>query len=212
MHARLLRPALALSAVTALVVATGATAAPNTLTLEDVKGDANLVNGQGFSPGTGNQSGPVQKADSDIVSMTLASTGTTKTVKGKKVFTCTGFTATLELAAPPAANMLYRVQAAGVGNPDMFWLQYSTATSGAGTNVRHNDGAAKTTPIPDAKIDGNKIIFTLTAKELKATSEKLPTFVMSNIGVDVRSNPAAVTAPQWDAIDRDADKSFSPCK
>ncbi len=42
-----------------------------------VKGDANAINGQSLQPGLGNNSGPVQKADSDIVSIALASTGTT---------------------------------------------------------------------------------------------------------------------------------------
>ena len=212
MRARLVRPSLALAAVAAVVLASGATAAPNTLTLEDVKGDANLINGQGFAPGVGDQSGPVQKADSDIISMTLASTGTTKTVKGKKVFTCTGFTATLELAAPAAANTLYRVQAAGIANPTMFWLQYSTAPTGTRTTIRHTNEADTTTPIADAKIDGNKVIFTVTEKDLKTTGEKLDKFSMSNVGVDVRTASGVLTAPQWDAIDRDDTKSFSPCK
>lgn len=212
MRARLTRPALGLAAAAAVVLATSASAAPNTLKLEDVKGDANLVNGQDFAPGQGDHSGPMQKADSDIISMTLASTGTTKTVRGKKVFTCTGFTATLELAAPAAANTLYRVQAAGVANPTMWWLQYSTAPTGTKTTIRHTNDADTTTPIADAKIDGNKVVFTVTEKDIKATSEKLDKFVMSNIGVDVRTASGVLTAPQWDSIDRDETKSFSPCK
>lgn len=212
MRASLFRPGVGLAVVAAVILASGASAAPNTLVLEDAKGDANLINGQGFANGAGDRSGPVQKADSDIHTVTLASTGTTKTVKGKKSFTCTGFTATMELAAPAASNMLYRIQAAGVANESMFWLQYSTAPTGKSTNIRHNDGTAKVTPIADAVIDGNKIIFTVTEKDLKATSEKLDKFVMSNIGVDVRTNSGVLTAPQWDSIDRDETKSFSPCK
>jgi hypothetical protein len=212
MRASLFRPALGVALVAAAVLAGGASAAPNTLVLEDAKGDANLVNGQGFANGVGDRSGPVQKADSDIIAATLASTGTTKKVKGKSVFTCTGFTATIELAAPPAANTLYRIQGNGVANASMFWLQYSTAPTGTRTTIRHTNDADTTTEIPAVKIDGNKVIFTITEKELKATGEKLDKFVMSNLGVDVRLASGVLTAPLWDSIDRSEDKSFSPCK
>ena len=212
MRARLIRPALGLAAVAAAVLATGATAAPNTLTLEDVKGDANAVNGQGVAPGAGDRSGPTQKADSDIVSVTFASTGTTKTVKGKKVFTCTGFTATLELAAPAGSASAYRILGGGVVNASQFWLQYSNSPAGKTTAIRHNDGAAKMTPIAEAKLEGNKVIFTVTEKDIKATGEKPATFTMGALGADVRTSTGAATVPSWDSLDPDDTKSFSPCK
>lgn len=212
MRARLLRPALGLTAVTALVLATGASAAPNTLVLEDAKGDANGVNGQGVEPGLGDNSGPVQKADSDIVSVTFASTGTSKTVKRKKTFTCTGFTATMELAAPAGSASVYRVLGVGNVNATQFWLQYNNPPTGATTTIRHNNGAAVTTEIAPAKIEGNKIVFTVTEKDLKATGEKLASFTMAGLGADTRSSTGAATVPSWDNIDEDDTKSFSPCK
>ncbi len=213
MRARLLRPAVALGAVTAAVLATTATAAPNTLTLQDAKGDANAVNGQGVAAGAGDHSGPVQKADSDIVSVTFASTGATKTVNGKKTFTCTGFTATIELAAPAGSAAVYRILGGGVKNADQFWLQYNNSPVGKTTTIRHNDGEAKTTPLgTEAALVGNKIVFTVTEKDLKAAGEKLATFKMSALGADVRSSTGAATVPSWDGIDEDDTKSFSPCK
>ncbi len=212
MRSRLLRPAVGLASVAALLLATGASAAPNSLKLTDVKGDANAINGQGVVRGLGDRSGPIQKADADIVSVTFASTGTTKTVKRKKVFTCTGFTATMELAAPAGSATVYRVLGSGVVNSSLFWLQYNNAPTGRTTTIRHNDGSSKTTPIADAKLDGNKIVFTVTEKDLKATGEKLAKFTMGGLGADVRTSTGVVTVPSFDSIDTDDTKSFSPCK
>lgn len=213
MRARLLRPAAGLSLVAAAVLASGATAAPNTLTLTDAKGDANGVNGQGVVTGVGDRSGPVQKADSDIVSVTFDSLGTTKTVKGKKAFTCGGFTATIELAAPAGSASVYRVLGTGVVNASQFWLQYNNAPTGKTTTIRHNDGAAKTTPLgAEAKLDGNKIIFTVTDKDIKATGEKLDKFTLGSPGVDVRTSTGAATVPSYDSLEPDESKSFAPCK
>lgn len=212
MRARLLRPALGLAAVSTAVLALSASAAPNAITLEDVKGDANAVNGQGLEPGAGDNAGPVQKADSDLVSVAFASTGTTKTVKGKKTFTCTGFTATVELGAPAGSNAVYRVLGLGVTNASQFWLQYNNAPTGVTTAMRHNDGAAKTTPLATpAKLEGNKIVFTVLEKDLKAAGEKLASFKMSSLGADTRTSTGAATVPAWDTIDPDEAKSFAPC-
>lgn len=208
MPARLLRPALGLAAAAALVLAGSASAAPNALTLTDAKGDANAINGQGLEPGLGDNSGPVQKADSDLVSVSFASTG----VKAKKGFTCTGFTATVELAAPAGSQAVYRVTGTGVTNASQFWLQYNNAPTGVTTTIRHNDGAAKTTPLSTpAKLEGNKIVFTVLEKDLKAAGEKLASFKMGTLGADARTSTGAATVPAWDTIDPDEAKSFAPC-
>lgn len=213
MRARLIRPTAALALAAAAVLASGASAAPNALLLEDAKGDANAVNGQGMATGAGDHAGPLQKADSDIVSVAFASTGTTKKVKGKSVFTCTGFTVTMELAAPAGSNAVYRVLGGGVVNASQFWLQYNNAPTGKTSTMRHNDGAAKTTPlVAEAKLDGNKIVFAVTEKDLKAAGEKLASFKMGALGADVRSSTGAATVPSWDNIDVDETKVFSPCK
>jgi len=69
-----------------------------------------------------------------------------------------------------------------------------------------------TTPIAEAKLDGNKVIFTVTEKDIKATGEKPATFTMGALGAEVRTSTGAATVPSWDAIDPDDTKSFSPCK
>ncbi len=213
MRARLLRPTVGLGLVAAVVLASSASAAPNTLLLEDKKGDANAINGQGVEPGIGDNSGPVQKSDSDIVSVAFATAGTSKKVKGKSVFTCTGFTVTMELAAPAGSNAVYRVLGSGVVNASQFWLQYNNAPTGKTTTIRHNDGAAKTTPLAtEAKLDGNKITFVVTEKDLKAAGENLAKFTMGSPGADVRTSTGVATVPSWDSIDPDDTKSFAPCK
>ena len=205
------RLAFVVAAAATVALAAGATAAPNTITLTDIKGDANAVNGQGLEPGMGNNAGPAQRNELDIVSVSLASTGVTTTVKKKKVFTCTGFTATMELSAPAGANASYRILGTGVLNATQFWLQYSTAATGTTTTMRHNDGAAKTTALKTpAKLEGNKIVFTVTEADLKATGEKLAEFKMGSLGADTRTATAA-TVPAWDTMDEDETKSFSPC-
>lgn len=214
MSVRLARPALLLALAAGAALALPASAAPpNTITLTDVKGDANAINGQGAASGAGDHSGPIQKADSDLVSVTLASTGTTKKIKRKTVFTCTGFTATIELAAPAGAASVYRVLGKGIADASQFWLQYNAAPTGTTSTIRYNDGAAKTAELATpAKLDGNKITFVVTEADLKAASEKLATFTMSALGADVRTSTGAATVPSWDGIDTDDAKTFSPCK
>lgn len=223
--------ALVAAAVSALVFADSAAAATNTLTLTDVKGDANAINGQSREPrpwpgpGLGDHSGPIQKADSDIVSLALASTGTTTKVKGKKVFTCTGFTATMTLAAPVASDAHNRVTGVGVVN-SLLWLRYQTDSSGTWSYITYSDG---TSPLKGrylsnaVKLDGNKIIFTVTETDLTAVGEKLASFKMSGLGADTRTStaipdhPAPLDTPRsyaalaWDTMDEDSSKSFTPC-
>ncbi|HVF18923.1 MAG TPA: hypothetical protein VNA14_01600 [Mycobacteriales bacterium] len=208
------RSALIAAAASALVFANSAAAAPSTLTLTDVKGDANAVNGQGLQPGLGDRSGPVQKADSDIVSLTLASTGTTKKVKGRKVFTCTGFTATMELAAPAGSNANYRILGAGVVNSFVFYLDYATRATGPITTVRYGtpgdvQNARLKTP---AALNGNKVIITVTEADLTGVGEKLASFRMRDLGASTHSSAAHLTVPLWDTMDQDESKSFTPCR
>lgn len=206
-------------------------AAPRTLTLTDVKGDANAINGQSLQPrkdgggggggGLGDHSGPIQKADSDIVAITLASTGTTTNVNGKQVFTCTGFTATMTLAAPAGSNAHYRVAGVGVVNSYVFWLRYQTDASGTWTYIAYADGIHDTKGRflrNPAKLDGKKIIFTVTEADLTAVGEKLSSFKMSALGADTRTStatpldyPSSLAVPAWDTMDEDATKSFTPC-
>ncbi|HVE64832.1 MAG TPA: hypothetical protein VNB94_13665 [Mycobacteriales bacterium] len=207
------RTALLAAAASALVFTNSAAAAPNTLTLTDVKGDANAINGQGLQPGVGDRSGPVQKADSDIVSLTLASTRTMKKVEGNKAFTCTGFTATLELAAPAGSNASYRVTGVGVVNTNTFWLQYATALGGVHSIIRYSDGSRTPRNLHlanPAALVGNKVILTVTEADLKGVGENLRSFTLSAPGADTRT-ATQYTVPAWDTLDGDSSKSFTPC-
>src|SRR5687767_12986817 len=103
----LIRPAVALALVGAVLLATGAGAsAPNTLRLTDVAGDANGVNSQSLPKATfGNIVGPAQRPEADLRSVTFAPTH----AGGE----CTGFTVTIELSAPAGENIIYRVAGEG---------------------------------------------------------------------------------------------------
>lgn len=208
MRARLIRPAVALAAVTAAVLATTATAAPaGPLTLSDAKGDGNGVNDGGTGAGLEGAAGPGSRAGVDIVSLTLANT---VVGKGKKA-TCTGFTATLELSGPPeASNTLYRVQGTGAVNDSRFWLRHlNNPVDGTKTTLQFEGATLTTMDIAPAKIDGNKIVFTVTAKDIKATGEKAG-FTYTAPAVDVRGSSGAAFAPVWDQL-LNEDKSFKTC-
>ncbi|HVE64831.1 MAG TPA: hypothetical protein VNB94_13660 [Mycobacteriales bacterium] len=207
------RSALIAAVASASVFSTSAGAAPTILTLTDVRGDANAINGQSARPGMGNRSGPVQKADSDIVSLTLARTGTTKRVDGKKIFTCTGFTATMELAAPAGDNSNYRVAGVGVVNSFVFWLRYQSDPFGTKSYITYGDGDSPARGLSlknPAQLIDNKIIFSVTEADLTATGEKLTSFRMSQIGADTRTS-ARLAVPAWDELDQDHSRSFKPC-
>lgn len=195
MRARLLRPTAGLALVSAAVLSLSASAATKPLVLTDPKGDAN---GADVGPGPGSQD------SKDIVSLTLAP------LPGKK---CTGYTAVMELAAPPSTNSLYRVFGTTSVNSGSFWVSYdNNPVNGARTSIRANNGTTTTTVqlATPAKLEGNKVTLTVLEKDLKAAGEKLATVTIAGISGDVRTSSGAVFAPQWDLTD-DADKSFKVC-
>jgi hypothetical protein len=213
----------------------GPNGAPYILTLTDVKGDANAINGQSLVDGLGNHGGlPVYKANADILSITLASTGMKTEFKGETVFTCTGFTATMKLSAPlhewdesntsPDAGAHYRVAGVGVANTAAFWLRYQTDSSGTHSWLSYSDGthAGGRSLRTAVKLDGNTIVFTVTESDLKAVGEKLSSFTWRAIGADTRTStvlprptplatPWSLAAPAWDNVDQDPANSFTPC-
>lgn len=213
---RTLRPALGLALVATAVLSLSASAAPSkAVVLTDQAGDANGLHdqGQGVSSGTAT---PGSQAGKDVLSVTLAPTTTSTTVvKNKKkvtTTTCTGYTAVLELSAPPTANTVYRVLGTTAKNTALFWLQHdNNPVGGTRTSLRHSDGTAVITTIAPAKVDGSKIVFTVTEKDLKTAGEKLGSLKVLGLGADVRSSTGVATVPSWDVIPEDDAKTFSPC-
>lgn len=204
-----LRPALAAAIVAALAVGVATSSAASApVVLTDQAGDANAVNdqGQGVAPGS---PGPGSQAAYDILSVTLAplTKGT-----GKKA-ECLGYTATMELSAPAStSNTLYRVLGKGSVNTSLFWLQFqNNPIGGTTTTVRYSSGTSMTTGLKNAaKLEGNKVVWTVLLSDLKGTGEKGVGTQITNLGADVRSSTGVVTAPLWDQIPA-GDKSFTVC-
>jgi hypothetical protein len=199
------------------VLALSASAAPTTLVLTDPAGDANAGHDQGTETfGTGT-AGPGSQAGKDLVSVTFTPTGvTTTTVKGKKkatTFTCTGYTALIELSGPPTANTLYRLLGSTAKNTSLFWLQYdNNPVDGTTSRLGYSAGTAASVDLATpAKVDGSKILLTVTEKDIKAAGESLKALKVQAPGGDVRSSTGAATVPSWDVIPTDDAKSFSPC-
>jgi hypothetical protein len=204
------------------------TAAPKPLVLTDPKGDANGINNQGLVSGTPVPDGtatPAAVDATDITGLTVAATGSmAKRKVGKKMvsyFSCTGYTVTLQLAAAPLPTAaLYRVQGATPLH-DTFWLEYSEeAGATATTTLRYTDAAAtlgtSSIAIAPAKIDGSKIVFTVTGGNLKATGgEALGKTILTSFGADVRFNGKAqgggITAPMFDQLVTDGSQTWKVC-
>jgi hypothetical protein len=199
-----MRTVVVLALVAAFALATGASgASPTTVRIADVAGDANAVNGQFDEVPFGNVSGPVQRPDADVLSVTFAPT--------RAAGRCTGFTVAIELAAPAAENTIYRVLSSPAKFSN-FWLEYDASVLGTRTVIYVSDPeTAKTTVIAPARLVGNTIVITVTAKDLETAGEHLSGFGMYRLGMDVRSSAREVTAPRWDNIDSDETKSFTPC-
>lgn len=223
---KITRPALAVAAVAALTLGLlPAEAAPATVVLKDAVGDANAVNGQGFGDVIGTptdtSTGPASVAALDIVSVTLASTGTTRKVKqGKKVvsvFDCTGFTATLELGAAPFASAIYRITGVGVNNGSIFWLNFTSDPVEGQRGYLQFDGgssdplSSSTVDVP-FKVEGSKVVFTVSSSTLKAAGEKLTSFTWSGIGGHSRTSLVAVVVPQVDELVPTDAGFYTPCK
>ena len=199
--------------------------APKPLVVVDQTGDANAVNDGGLLNGdplpSGTKTDPASLSQFDIKSLSIAATGSmAKKRVGRKTvsyFNCTGYTATIELAgAPQTTASLYRVQAA-TQKLETFWLQFSNPAGGAtSTKLRYSDPAATTgtssidlkTP---AKIQESKVIFTVTAADLKAVGEALGKTVLSGLAADTRTHLNAVTVPMWDTVAADEAAAWKVC-
>ncbi|HVE74557.1 MAG TPA: hypothetical protein VNA30_05635 [Mycobacteriales bacterium] len=222
MRNSLVRPVAVLALVAAGLLAAPASAAPSApLVLTDQPGDGNSLNDQGLGQGPEGTAGPGSQPGLDIKSLTFANYGvtTTKTTVNKKTkkkvttstFDCQGYTATLELSGPPTDHTVYRIMGKGAVNTVSFWVNFDiNAAFGTTTSIRYSSGTAKTHDLSiPAKVEGNKVTYTVSLKDLKATGEKGAGTVLSALGMQVRTS-TAVTAPVWDQI-RATDKDFVVC-
>ena len=214
---KLVRPVLVTATAAALftgVVASASPAtSPTTLVLTDTNGDANALNDEGFgSPAPQGTATPGSQAAMDIVKATFADTGTTKKVRGKKVFTCTGFTVTIEMAGPVNTSIpaIYRVIGNTTANDGVFQLYWNNAPTGAATEVRYGAGSADDTVAlsNEAKIDGNKIVLTITTSDIKGFGDKLGDEIV-DFAVQDSISSGATFAPQVDQLI--SDKTFKMC-
>jgi hypothetical protein len=206
MHARLLRPALGLAAVSTGLLALGATAAPKPLVLTDIAGDANALNDQGLGQGVDNNATPVSEAAADIVKTTLANT-----FKGKK---CTGFTITMEMAGDvdPSLPAIYRLLGNTTKNDGIFQIYLNNGAIADGeSEIRHGAGEEDASfPMKNpAKIAGKTITFTVTDKEIKAFGDK-PGNKITDFSMEVRGSSGVSFVPVIDQLDA-SDKSFTMC-
>ncbi|MCW2543099.1 MAG: hypothetical protein JWM40_651 [Frankiales bacterium] len=171
---RLTRPALAVAVLSALALTmTGADAAapPKPVSWTDISGDGNGLNGQVLSGGPGDTgtATPGSQAGMDVVKAELANTY----VKVGKKVTCSGFTATMTLTGPPAANAHYRIQGVTETNPLFVIFEYDTADHSE--DIRYGTSTTDDNTISfkkSVKVVGNKIVFTLTQTDFKAIGEK----------------------------------------
>ncbi len=179
--------AFATATLVAPLAQAGTAAAPQ---VTDIAGDANFLNGQGYStagPAAGNNATPAgNQAYADVLSATW-----TPTKVGKKTV---GFTVAATLSAPPTppsgSIVVYRMLGQVGGDASMFlgtaW--YSSALSDTATPqsaLRDNlTGTTRLTAIPLPKIDGATITWTVPLsalpKEFKVGS------TLSNLYFEVR--------------------------
>lgn len=182
----------------------GAAAAGKPLVLEDVAGDANALNDQGFGAGMDNNSTPISYAPTDLVKATLANT-----VVAKK---CTGFTVQMEFAEAVDASVIYRLLGKTTNNDRIFQLYLNNgAAAGGESQIRHGSGDSDNTfPMKTpAKVDGKTITFTVSAREMKSFGDK-PGAEITDFTVEVRVSSGVSSVPVVDQIDA-GDKSFTMC-
>ena len=185
MRARLLRPGLVLAAVSTCVLALGASAAPTgSVLIEDVTGDANLLNSQYVSDPTGNRgiATPGSQPGLDIVKVELKNTFPTAGRDGRSASAgCTGFTMSMTLSAPPADGSVFRMSATTKRNSRFFIIEHNSATKETSIRYGGNVGQGlsyggesvnKTLPLKAANIDGNTITWTITKRDIRKVKEE----------------------------------------
>lgn len=208
--------AAAFAAVALAVPQAGAAPAPAPQ-VTDIAGDANGLNAQGFEdtatqvPDGGTSTDPASYAAADIRAVTFTKTVTTTVVRKKKVTKVTGYTVKLELGAPPASGITYRIE----GTTPLctsFFHEYRVDYTGAaksGLRCASTDAAA-TYDIAPAVVSGSTITWTVPLAKL--TGYKVGTlfdnlgaqtrgfvwFAGQTVPVPVLGNTTGLTVPQID--------------
>ena len=206
-------------------------AAPRPLTFADASGDANAINDNGdhdTAPIEGVPTGPASIASNDITSLTIAATGSMATRRAGRrsvrYFQCTGFTATITLAAPPGnETTFYRVITRRVpwatDEDEHFNLQYRHAL-GADTpetllryvKVDKIKGRSTATlPLRPPTVSGNKITFVVTAADIAKTGERLGALDLTRIEANVSSAVDRFNVPIWDQLVGDPKAVWRVC-
>lgn len=182
---------------------------PRTLTLTDVKGDANGINGQGYQD-LGSHPGPVQSGGADLLK--VAYTSTAKMVRQGQRFVpqCTGFTAAVTLSEAPTADKYYRLTGTGIAG--LWSLEYSggtisTIAYGYGQDTR------RTRLITPVMVRDKTFTFTVIGADLLATGERLSSFkIRDNSASSYFYNSALLGATpfEWDETEPHAG-TYKPC-
>ncbi|MDQ1705791.1 MAG: hypothetical protein QOF18_2157 [Frankiaceae bacterium] len=193
MRARLMSLAAVAGLAVAALPAHAATTKPQ---VTDATGDANAINGQGEPASVPSQSTPADVSAADIVSVRFATTFVTKVVKGKKVKTATGMTATMTLAAAPTVPFInYRISTSAAGCSNLFF-EYSTSPGGRGTDLRCPGAvplvSTDTLYAVKSAVKGSTITWTVPIKSLPVGT------TLSSLEADTRFNPVKLTVPAID--------------
>ena len=225
MRARLLRPGLVLAAVSTCALALGASAAPTGLVLvEDVAGDANLLNSQFINDPTGNRgiATPGSQPGRDIVKVELKNTFPAAGKDGQSASaSCTGFTMSMTLSGPPADGSIFRMSATTKRNSRFFHIEHDSASNVTsiyfGGNVGQGlsyggESVNKRRLLKAAVIDGNTITWTVTRKDIRMVREEPGSAV--NLTEAVTMLEATYIGVSYPVLDRApaAGKTFTICK
>lgn len=149
--------------------ATGAHAATTSfkpVSITDIAGDGNGLNGQGFqdAPGTAT---PSNYSGGDIVGISWITNGTKLKPKG--------FTVTMTLSGAPGPSSIFRVTTS-TASCSTFWLNYSSTADGKVTQTLQDNcpgftpagatGTSESIPLDSVVVKGNTITWTVPASVL----------------------------------------------
>jgi hypothetical protein len=214
---RIVRPALAIAAATVLLVGLNAHAAAKPVSWTDQAGDANgtdwLLLDSGLpAPLDKGIPGPGSSAARDVIKTELANTF----VKQGKKTVCTGFTITETFSGPPTiADTIYRLTTHSDANPGIFLFEHDTSNGGQ-DDIRHGRAAQtdeETIPTQKpVKVVGNKLIWTLTTKDISNMGEKTGS-VLDKLGAEISGSvKGAILLPVYELSTAPADTTFTICK
>ena len=223
MRSRPLRPVLGLALLSSGVFALGASAAPvGPVVVEDVVGDANLINTQFIGDPTGNRgiATPGSQAGLDIVKVELKNTFRAAGQDAQSFSTgCTGFTMSMTFSGPPAKNSVFRLSATTKENSRFFLIEHNSASDvtsihfggNVGQGLSYGGGSVnKTRQLKAANIDGNTITWTVTKMDIWRVGEQPGSVVKLAEAVTMRETHTGLNGPFFDRAPA-AGKTFTIC-